>query len=149
MTILEPQCEIRILLSVSTKFALNRELWISPNRRLIRPRGTDRDIGPEDHPRTPDRLIWLNWEIGPGWSQGEAFVVTFYMLDTLNLLRKIRIGTGQTIIIPDERTIREFFIRNPDITLLIPRDLSCLSSIPYSPIITISYDRWGNQTRFY
>jgi hypothetical protein len=32
------------------------------------------------------------------------------------------------------------FIRNPDITLLIPRDLSRLSSIPYSSIITISYD---------
>jgi hypothetical protein len=36
------------------------------------------------------------------------------------------------------------FIRNPDITLLIPRDLSHLSSMPYSPITTISYDRWGN-----
>jgi hypothetical protein len=49
---------------------------------------------------------------------------------TLNLLRKIRIATGQTITIPDETTIREFFIRNPDITLSIPGDLSCLSPIP-------------------
>jgi hypothetical protein len=41
--------------------------------------------------------------------------------------------------IPDETTIREFFIRNPDIALLIAPGLSRLSSI-----ITISYDRWGN-----
>jgi hypothetical protein len=61
--------------------------------------------------------------------------------DTLNLLRPIRIGTGQTITIPDETTIHELFIRNPDITLLIPRDLSHLSLILYSSIITISYDR--------
>jgi hypothetical protein len=60
---------------------------------------------------------------------------------TLNMLRKIRIGTAQTITIPDEATICEFFIRNPDITLLIPRDLSRLSSISYSSIITISYNR--------
>jgi hypothetical protein len=59
----------------------------------------------------------------------------------LNLLRRIRIGTGQTITIPNEMTIRELFIRNPDITLLIPRDLSRLSLIPYSSIATISYDR--------
>jgi hypothetical protein len=38
-------------------------------------------------------------------------------------------------------TIREFFIRNRDITLLIPRDLSRSLSIPYWSIITISYDR--------
>jgi hypothetical protein len=43
----------------------------------------------------------------------------------------------------------EFFIRNPDIALLIPRDLSRHSSIPHSLIITISYDRWGNQTWYY
>jgi hypothetical protein len=43
-------------------------------------------------------------------------------------MRKIRIGTRQTITIPDETTKREFFIRNPDIALLIPRDLSGLSS---------------------
>jgi hypothetical protein len=60
---------------------------------------------------------------------------------TLNLLRKIRIGTRQTITIPDETTIREFFIRNPDITLLIPRDLSRLSSMLYPSIITISCDQ--------
>jgi hypothetical protein len=45
------------------------------------------------------------------------------------------------ITIPDETTIREFFVRNLDIALLIPRDLSRLSSGPYSSIITISYDR--------
>jgi hypothetical protein len=38
------------------------------------------------------------------------------------MLRKIRILTGQMITIPDETTIREFFIRNPDITLLTRRD---------------------------
>jgi hypothetical protein len=54
------------------------------------------------------------------------------------LLRKIHIGTGQIITIPDEMTIREFFTRNPDITLLIPRDLSRLSPIPYPSIITFS-----------
>jgi hypothetical protein len=58
----------------------------------------------------------------------------------LNLLRKIRIGTEQTITVPDEMIIHEFFIRNPDITLLIPRDLSRLSSIPDSSIVTISCD---------
>jgi hypothetical protein len=57
------------------------------------------------------------------------------------MLRKMRIGSGQTIAIPDETTIREFFIQNPDIALLIPPDLSHLSSIPYSLIMTISYDR--------
>jgi hypothetical protein len=58
---------------------------------------------------------------------------------TLNLLRKICIGAGQTITNPDEMIIHEFFIRNRDITLLIPRDLSCLSSM-----ITISCDGWDN-----
>jgi hypothetical protein len=48
---------------------------------------------------------------------------------------------GQTITIPDETTICEFCIRNPDITFLIPRDLSRLSSRPYLSIITTSYDR--------
>jgi hypothetical protein len=43
-----------------------------------------------------------------------------------------------------KRSFRKFFIRNPDITLLIPRDLSRLSSIPYSSTITISDDQWGN-----
>jgi hypothetical protein len=48
------------------------------------------------------------------------------------------------ITIPDETIIREFFIRNPDISLLIPGDLSRLLSMPYSSIVTISDDRWGN-----
>jgi hypothetical protein len=53
-------------------------------------------------------------------------------------------STVRTIAIPDETTIREFLIQNPNSTLLIPRDLSRLSSIPYSPIITMQYDRRGN-----
>jgi hypothetical protein len=61
-----------------------------------------------------------------------------YSSGTLNLLHKIHIGTGQIITIPDETTICEFFIRNPNIVLLIPRDLRRLSSTPYSSIITIS-----------
>jgi hypothetical protein len=56
-------------------------------------------------------------------------------------MRKIHIGAGQTIIIPDETTIRGFFIRNPDIILLIPRGLSRLSSMSCSSITTISYDQ--------
>jgi hypothetical protein len=60
---------------------------------------------------------------------------------TLNLVRKICIDTRQTITIPDETTICEFLIRNPDMIFLIPRDFSRLSSIPYSSIIAISYDR--------
>jgi hypothetical protein len=63
------------------------------------------------------------------------------MFGYFDLLSKIRIGTGQTMTIPDETTIRGFFIRNPDITLLIPRDLPRLSSMPYLSIITILYDR--------
>jgi hypothetical protein len=54
-------------------------------------------------------------------------------------LRKIRVGIGQTLTIPEETAIREFFIRNPDIALLTPHDLSHLSSMPYVSIITISY----------
>jgi hypothetical protein len=67
-------------------------------------------------------------------------VATLLFGGILNLLRKIRIDTGRTIPIPDETTIHEFFIRNPDVTASIPRNLSRLSSMPYSSIITISYD---------
>jgi hypothetical protein len=68
-------------------------------------------------------------------------VATLLRRGTLNLLRKIRLSTEQTITIPHEMIIREFFTRNPDIILLITRDSSRLLSIPYSSIITISYDR--------
>jgi hypothetical protein len=51
---------------------------------------------------------------------------------------KIRLGAGQAVTIRDEMTIPEFFIRDPDIALLIPLDLSRLSSIPYSSLVTIS-----------
>jgi hypothetical protein len=44
---------------------------------------------------------------------------------TLSLLHKIRFDTGRAITIPDEMTIREFVIRNPDITLWIPLDMLC------------------------
>jgi hypothetical protein len=108
-----------------------------------------------DHVTDPwgptDASIELPWKFLPS----SHYLRTFWACcDTslwgkLTLLRRIRIGTGQTITIPDETTIREFFIRNPDITVSIPRDFSRLSSMPYSSIITISYDRWGNETRSY
>jgi hypothetical protein len=63
---------------------------------------------------------------------------------TLSLLNKIRIGTRQTITIPDETTIPEFFIRSPEIVFSSHHDSSHLPWIPYSSIITISYDQWGN-----
>jgi hypothetical protein len=68
---------------------------------------------------------------------------------TSNLLRKIRVSDRWTITIPYETTIQEFFIRDPDITLASPRDLSRFSSMPYSSIITIFNDQWGDWTWSY
>jgi hypothetical protein len=90
---------------------------------------------PSPMPVTHRRFRWVSEE-GASWFTNWSW-------------RKIRIGTGQMITIPDETTIRVFFIRNPDITLLICRDLSRLSSIRYSSIVTISCDPWDNWTRSY
>jgi hypothetical protein len=48
---------------------------------------------------------------------GPSVLVATSLSGTLNLLRKIHIGTGQMIVIPEKTTIREFFIRNPDVIL--------------------------------
>jgi hypothetical protein len=56
------------------------------------------------------------------------------------MLRKIRISTGCTTTTRYEITIHESYIGNPEIILMIPCDLSRLSSISYSLIITISDD---------
>jgi hypothetical protein len=47
---------------------------------------------------------------------------------------------------PYETTIHEFFIGDSDIALAIPCGLS---SIPYSSVITISSDQWGDWTWYY
>jgi hypothetical protein len=68
---------------------------------------------------------------------------------TSNLLRKICVSNWWTIAIPYETTTHKFFIRDPDITLAIPRGLSRLSSMPYPSIITFSNDQWVDWTWSY
>jgi hypothetical protein len=71
----------------------------------------------------------MPWRFIPSNHSLRTFCACFdtFPQGILNLLRKNRIGAGQLITIPDETTIRECFIRNPDIAFLSPHDLSRLS----------------------